>query len=94
MAHWHDYNPWADRLIYIPSLEELAEALQYPGIISEKVKQWQKAGKKLDAYVLCQPSGDHCMGIRYGAEPHEYISPYGNREKLQRLIDKYGPHNV
>lgn len=24
MAHWHDYNPWATELVYLPSLEEAA----------------------------------------------------------------------
>lgn len=26
MAHWHDFNPWAGTIVYIPSLEEWAEA--------------------------------------------------------------------
>ncbi len=26
MAHWHNFNPWADTLVYIPSLEEWASA--------------------------------------------------------------------
>lgn len=27
MAHWHDFNPWANSIVYIPSLEELAECV-------------------------------------------------------------------
>jgi hypothetical protein len=25
MAHWHDFNPWADCIVYLPSMEEWAE---------------------------------------------------------------------
>ena len=26
MAHWHAYNPWADSIVYIPTIEEWVEA--------------------------------------------------------------------
>ena len=24
MAHWHDFNPWAAEIVYLPSMEEFA----------------------------------------------------------------------
>jgi len=27
MAHWHDFNPWASELVYLPSLEEAAQCI-------------------------------------------------------------------
>jgi hypothetical protein len=94
MAHWHDFNPWAAHLIYVPDLEEFIDAVGYSeDKRRELLKYWQSAGK-IDCYVL--PSlklahGHHEMGIRYGKEGQEYSSPYGNHDKLQKLIDKYGP---
>ena len=91
MAHWHSYNPWAARLIYVPSLEELAECVIYSRSPADTVRHWQEAGPKLDAYIL--PNGEgplHCIGIRYGEAPGDYISPYAaNQEKVTELIKKY-----
>jgi len=89
MAHWHHANPWAARVIYIADLEDLVDAL-----FSERSKQtalthWQQHGPKLDGYLLPQPRGQYEAGIRYGAEPAEYISLYCKQEKLQELALRY-----
>jgi hypothetical protein len=31
MAHFHDFNPWADRIVYVPNLEEFAACLDIIG---------------------------------------------------------------
>jgi hypothetical protein len=52
----------------------------------------KQVGPKLDAYVLPgegQPGERLCMGVRYGNEPHEYLSPYGDQAKLGALLKKY-----
>lgn len=50
---------------------------------------WKEAGDKLDAYILPCSSGWHCIGIRYGAEGSEYLSPMGDKEKVIALLRKY-----
>lgn len=103
MAHWHDFNPWADRLVYVPDLYELAECVAHGTIhiLAENktvpytpelaVEHWLQHGPRVDAYILPQPSGNHSIGIRYGAEGSEYFSPHNAKpHKTQALLDKYG----
>ena len=92
MAHWHDFNPWADRLIYVPDLDEFLGCLQYPEAIEFYHEKCEKyfCGK-VDAYILLQLSGLHEGGIRYGAKPEEYLSPYMNSTTLEQLAYKYAP---
>jgi hypothetical protein len=91
MAHWHDFNPWADSVIYLPSLEELSACLD-PNDPDRQINRWHREhGSKLDAYILPSPSGDHSCGIRYGAEGSEYYSPFINPHIAELLISKYGP---
>lgn len=92
-------NPWEDA-IPVP-IEELAAChagLNQPCgsssgtfiLTQEKVlEHWQSAGDKLDAYILPCTSGYHCIGIRYGAEGHEYLSPAGDKDKVQELLNKH-----
>lgn len=98
-VHWA--NPWTD-VIPVP-IEELAEChaglggLCYSASVkgnflltSESVlEMWRSAGDKLDAYILPEPSGFHSIGIRYGNEDQDYLSPHGDKEKVQALLDKY-----
>ncbi|NTF17794.1 hypothetical protein G6L37_05225 [Agrobacterium rubi] len=63
MTHWDQYNPWRDRLVYVP-IEELAEALAdgssirlQDGSVVEytaelMLKHWRSNSYELDAYVL------------------------------------------
>lgn len=95
--HWP--NPW--EVIYVP-IEELAECdygldkwcgqSNGPSFILTKEKileHWRTAGDKLDAYILIQPSGNHDIGIRYGAKGSEYLSPHANQKKVAALLKKY-----
>jgi hypothetical protein len=99
--HWHDQNPWRDKIVYVP-IERLAECvaggtiLDVDGVVRPYnvawlLAHWAQGGRdKLDAYILPQPSGDHSLGVRYGAEGSEYYSPYNrNREKTLALLAEY-----
>lgn len=113
MAHWHDFNPWADSIVYLPSMEEFAEChaglheycdcsriggsphelMTIEWIIEHalnnaRIRQGTQ-NPKVDAYILPQPSGQHCLGLRIGPEPEEYQSPACNAKVAQYFIDKY-----
>lgn len=95
-------NPWEDAIPV--TIEELAECHAGLGkpirrlnsskggsfILTKEnlLEHWGNAGEKLDAYVLPCVSGYHCIGIRYGAEGSEYLSPAGDKDKVQALLDK------
>lgn len=50
-------------------------------LTKEKVlEHWKSAGEHLDAYILPQPSGFHSIGIRYGENGQDYLSPLGDKE--------------
>lgn len=96
--HWE--NPWEDA-VPVP-IEELVECAVGLGaswrdtdgssfIMTKErmLEHWRNAGEKLDAYILPQPSGFHSMGIRYGAEGSQYLSPLGDKEKLAALLKRY-----
>jgi hypothetical protein len=82
MAHFHSYNPWAHKLVYISSI---AEAI---GLAAE-TRIFNEYGIKLDAYILRQPSGWHSFGIRYGKEPYEYLSPSIDPEIAKMLLNRH-----
>jgi hypothetical protein len=87
MAHWQDYNPWADRLIYTASLEEWLDCLLHQG---QRYHYEQIAGSsKCDTYLLIQPNGEYCMGLRYGPKGEDYYSPTCNWERAKAVVDKY-----
>lgn len=111
MPHWHKYNPWKNDIVYI-SLEEAAECCE-GGLISLGVhndnvtvqrdkwflfQQWKLVGDKLDAYILPQPSGDHCIGIRYGKKDYQYLSPgiqnMQNLRKINEILKKFKTENL
>ena len=98
MPHWHDHNPWNDRVVYV-SLKELAAVTARrdapaTGQASDRdiifvLAHWRAYGEKLDAYVLPQPDGFHSIGVRYGAGVAEYLSPaVVDEEALQSLLDR------
>lgn len=81
MAHWHDHNPWAVRLLYIPSIAEaVGESYE---------RNAYQFGNKLDAYLLKQPSGEFCFGIRYGECGSDYLSPWIDQTLASSLFTKY-----
>ena len=90
MAHWHDYNPWANTVVYLPDIDELSACLD-PLNPTKHKDRWLERGNKLDAYLLPQPSGYHDIGIRYGKEGSEYYSPYCHPAMARLLLLKYGP---
>ncbi len=103
MTHW--INPWDDAIpVPIEELAECHTGLgemcgQYGEsgvrigsfiLTKENVlEHWKSAGDKLDAYILPCASGYHCIGIRYGNEGWEYLSPAGDKDKVQALLKKY-----
>jgi hypothetical protein len=97
--HWHEQNPWKDRVLYVP-LAELAEcmlAFDKPiqtsnGIVTCDLQfildHWRQHGDKLDAYVLTGKT--FTAGVRFGPEGEHYISPGFTLPKLWKLVQKYG----
>lgn len=98
-------NPWAREVVYVP-IEELAACVDGLGqhcvnakgerfvmTVETTLAHWRQKGpgERLDAYILPQADGYHPIGIRYGAEPSEYLSPFGERAKVAALLAKYSP---
>lgn len=104
--HWHDVNPWRDQITYVPIEElaecvaggkvRLFSSSAFNGeetvdYTAEYVlNSWKQGGDKLDAYILPQPSSWHSIGIRYGAEGSQYLSPNArDKKKVDRLLKRY-----
>ena len=94
MAHWHDYNPWARSVLYLPDLNELSACLN-PIHPNDSFCRWERdhPNGRLDAYLLKDgPNATvreiHC-GIRFGAAAHEYYSPPINQFVANLLHNKY-----
>ena len=85
-TYWHKYNPWADKILYIPIEDAVALCDYGPRAINEILENWRQHGNKLDAYILPQPSGHHCIGIRYGKEASEYISAFANSVRTEKYL--------
>ena len=98
IRHWE--NPCEDA-VPVP-IEELAEchmALNQPCrdvdgttfiLTKERIlEHWKGKDGKVDAYILPCPSGWHCIGIRYGNEGSQYLSPAGDKDKVTALLRKY-----
>jgi len=99
--YWHDVNPWADSVVYVP-IERLAECVAggtisiystgvvVPYDVAYVLQHFAQSGNRLDAYILPQPSGDHSLGVRYGAEGSEYFSPHNaHPEKTRALLEEF-----
>ena len=92
-GYWHQYNPWADRIVYVPLVElahcaaggnvTLPNGETVPHDFERVLSHWRQCGReKLDGYILPQPSGDHSLGVRYGKRGEQYYSPHNaNPEK-------------
>lgn len=91
--HWHEHNPWRDNLIYV-SLEELAachHAVNDPSSawrMVDAIAHWLQYGDQLDAYILVNTTL-MSAGVRYGPEPHQYLSPAFSLPKLWALREHY-----
>jgi hypothetical protein len=103
MRYWHDVNPWADRLVYVP-LQDLAEAISggevtIPGAgIVERTPQyllasWGQSGHKLDGYIVRNANGVHSVGVRYGAEGQDYLAlaPLSTiaKARIESLLERH-----
>lgn len=99
--HWHAFNPWADKVVYVP-IERLAECVaggtvfisaenrSVPFDVEYLLNQWRNGRPLLDAYILPQPEGRHSVGVRWGVEGGDYFSPYNaNPELTQMLLDEF-----
>lgn len=92
-GHWHAVNPWRDCVVYVP-IERLAECIAGGTRGETKGKDWLLAhwrtyGKRLDAYVL-QGKSPHSIGVRYGAEGNQYLSPHNsNPRKIAALLKEF-----
>lgn len=99
-THFDDFNPWRGKAVYVP-VRELAEVLSgYETVMVENgerilvdtetlLAHWGFPDRPLDAYILPQPGGRHCVGLRYGTDPSEYLSlynrsPHGIASLLER----------
>lgn len=92
-------NPWDDA-IPVP-LEELSECVYGIGqscgskdgsfimTAEHMLNHWKERSKKLDAYILPQSDGRHCIGVRYGNRGDQYFSPMADLEKVKALYEKY-----
>lgn len=89
MAHWHDFNPWAAKLVYMPDLGELSHCV-VTGRRLVMLSHWRSYGPKLDAYLLKDPIGYH-IGLRYGPEGSKYLSPLADQQATAKLWKKYAP---
>lgn len=95
MAHWHDFNPWAAELIYIPNEYDAAWMIQHSVIPSEEIEAWYKRSPKIDIYMLYDGpltqgfTREHHLGIRYGKEEREYIPPYIDQRRARLVWKKY-----
>jgi hypothetical protein len=98
--HWHEQNPWKDRVLYIP-LAELAECHAAIGkpyayldeqpliyTVAMCLDHWREYGDKLDAYVLTGKT--FTAGVRFGPDGPDYLSPGFSLPKLWKLVQKYG----
>lgn len=101
MANWDQYNPWREKLVYVP-LEELAEALaddsnvQLPDgrVVKNTAERllgnWQQYGYELDGYLLPNDVLGYSVGVRYGSHDNEYLSLYArDRSKIEALYLQY-----
>ena len=90
MKHFfHDQNPWKDKVVYLPDLQELSACLN-PDYPSKYYNNWVFVHDlKVDAYIIPQSYGFHECGIRFGPNDADYSSPFINHYIAQLLLDKY-----
>lgn len=101
IVHWD--NPWEDA-IPVP-IEELVETAHGIGeswgdhtvnppksfIMTKEImlQHWLGKTGRVDAYILPCVSGWHCIGVRYGNEGSQYLSPAGDKDKVTAMLRRY-----
>lgn len=101
MSHWDQYNPWREKVVYVP-LEELADALAdgssielQDGSIVEytaelMLEHWRQNSYELDAYILPGQALGYSVGVRYGSHGAEYLSLYvRDQSRIEELYQRY-----
>jgi len=101
MSHWDQYNPWREKVVYVP-LEELADALAdgssielQDGSIVEytaelMLEHWRQNSYELDAYILPGQALGYSVGVRYGSHGAEYLSLYvRDQSRIEELYRRY-----
>jgi hypothetical protein len=82
MAHWHNFNPLAATCVYLS--EEDLSSFRRSG-------DWLHGyGNKLYYYILPKRhEAGYSAGVRYGKEPHEYLSFLLNPSLGESYLEKY-----
>ena len=83
LAHWHDFNPWADHCLYIS--QEAYEYIFPDGRAERMVKGY---GSKLDVYLL-ENGAHYSCGIRYGKADDHYLSPHPDQERAKEVWKQF-----
>jgi hypothetical protein len=100
IPHWHHYNHRKDSVVYVPPAELACCVETGDGLIGTPdgtrvydasfiLEGWRRLGPALDAYIVPQPSGNHNIGVRYGKNEYEYLSPAAHKGRTSELLAKY-----
>ena len=83
MIYWHEYNPWANKVVYIT--ERDLRQLLGDEYVERNITQLTH---KIDAYLIAPWKKDvnFSCGVRWGAKPEEYLSPHVENTTLARQI--------
>lgn len=90
--YWHEFNPWKDDVVYV-ELDELVKCIG-GNYTPEKFREYVgDYGDRLDAYILPQPltpnsEPQHCIGVRFGSNGYDYLSPIPNQHAVVKLLKK------
>lgn len=82
--HWDTVNPWRKKIIYVDFHTWLK--LIHADSRDHYCERYEYYDGKVDCYILPQPSGDHSIGMRYGADGPEYFSPMCADKELATSI--------
>lgn len=91
MAHWHDFNPWSAKLCYTSTLDEWLDCLALQSSRKWYEEEARRLGQKIDCYLLPGVGGLGIqMGLRFGPNGEDYLSPPCDQETAFRVLQKYG----
>jgi hypothetical protein len=87
--HWFFENPWRQKAVFVPFDQFLRNTI---GAMCWKTRLQRQYGEKFDAYILAQPDGSFQAGIRYGANPDQYLSP--DSHHIASLVRLHREHEL